>query len=281
LIHSFRATCAALLIGAACGSAFAQPRPAESDRPFEIIDNSFLVEEAFNQEEKIVQNIFSFIRASDSGWQAVFTQEWPLGTRMHQFSYTIPFGGESGATGLGDIMINYRFQALRETASQPALAPRLSVILPSGNERSGLGNGVVGWQVNLPFSKQRGDFYFHWNGGLTYLPGVLTPAADAGSESTSDRVYLLTPHLAGSALWRARPMFNLMLEGFLEFAELAGLAGTTTRETRFTLSPGARGGWNLGTHQLIVGAAVPLTFAESAGDIALLGYFSYELPFKR
>lgn len=55
------------------------------------------------------------------------------------------------------MLINYRYQALTETVQRPALAPRVSVILPSGREQDGLGGGDVGWQVNLPFSKQRGD----------------------------------------------------------------------------------------------------------------------------
>lgn len=90
-------------------------------------DSSFLIEEAYNQEPGIVQHIFNFVH----GWDAdrghsrifdfLFTQEWPIGSQRHQFSYQIPassfsehpdgepsFEGE----GLGDIQLNYRFQAL-------------------------------------------------------------------------------------------------------------------------------------------------------------------------
>ena len=62
--------------------------------------------------------------------------------------------------------MNYRWQAVTESDSTPAFSPRLSVILPTGDE-AGLGNGNVGWQVNLPFSKQFGNAYVHWNGGFT------------------------------------------------------------------------------------------------------------------
>ena len=41
-----------------------------------MTDNSFLVEEAFNQDPKVFQNIFGFMRQSGD-WQMVFTQEWP------------------------------------------------------------------------------------------------------------------------------------------------------------------------------------------------------------
>jgi hypothetical protein len=47
-----------------------------------------------------------------------------------------------------------------------------------------------------------------------------------------------------------------------------------------TLSPGVRGGWTLtGDRQVILGVAVPITFSEGEHSTAVLGYFSYELPF--
>jgi hypothetical protein len=75
-------------------------------------------------------------------------------------------------------------------------------------------------------------------------------------------------------------MFNLMLESLWVFQEVAG-NGISTRETVFTLSPGARGGWNLGDQQVVVGAAVPITWAAGESEAGFLIYFSYELPFKK
>ena len=49
------------------------------------------------------------------------------------------------------------------------------------------------------------------------------------------------------------------------------------RETIFTLSPGARGGWNLGEHQLILGAAIPITWVASDSSAGVFLYLSYEL----
>ena len=220
--------------------------PQPSNRPFEILDNSFLVEEAFNQEAGIFQNIFGFIR-SGGAWEFAFTQEWPAPSQKHQLSYTVPMlGGTGFSNGIGDVMLNYRYQALEEDPGYPAFSPRLSLILPTAD-----GDEGAGVQVNLPFSKQRGDLYFHWNAGMTWRDTV-------------------TPHVSGSAIYRVRPMFNLMVESVLQL-----------RETEFTLSPGARGGWNIGDHQLIVGAALPVTFADDTTDTGVLLYLSYELPFKR
>jgi hypothetical protein len=248
--------------------------PVASNAPFQILDNSFLVEEAFNQERGIFQNIFGFQR--DSGlWDVAFTQEWPAPSQQHQLSYTVPFSGLAGETGPGDVMINYRYQALMEDPGHPAFSPRLSVILPTGAD--GFTGNALGFQVNLPVSKQRGDVYWNANAGVTWYPN----AKSSPGVSDSGRVSLLTPHVSGSAIYRLRPMFNLMLESVLDFEQVAEPDGTTRRETAFTLSPGARGGWNLGDHQLILGAAVPITWVESDASAGILLYLSYELPFRR
>ena len=105
------------LIAVTCAEALGQNRPA---RPFEIADNSFLVEEAFNQEAGIFQNIFVFRRAHGGEWGLEFTQEWPMGTQVHQFSYTIPVADES----LGNVALNYRWQARMEDEAGPAFSPR-------------------------------------------------------------------------------------------------------------------------------------------------------------
>src|SRR5205823_11660166 len=57
--------------------------------PPSISDNSFLMEEAYNQEPGVVQHIsaFQLFRGADS-WAYSFTQEWPLFGRTHQLSYT-------------------------------------------------------------------------------------------------------------------------------------------------------------------------------------------------
>ena len=42
-----------------------------------ITDNSFLIEEAFNQERDVFQNIFTWVRGQQGGWQGAFTQSGP------------------------------------------------------------------------------------------------------------------------------------------------------------------------------------------------------------
>jgi DtxR family Mn-dependent transcriptional regulator len=262
----------AILCGA--GRGIAQPTAAprhDRSRPFEIADNSFLVEEAFNQEAGVFQHIFNMRVDETRDWEATFTQEWPVFRQSHQFSYTLPYAAANGASGVGDVLINYRWQALMEGDRAPAFSPRVSLVMPSGNSDDGLGNGGVGWQVNLPFSKQAGDLYVHWNAGFTHLPG-----AKAGDAEHS----LLTPHVAVSGIWRARAMMHVMLENVVEWEESVD-GSTTARDTIVTVSPGLRFGWNSGNAQTIFGLALPVEFTGGERGVSVLGYFSYELPFLR
>lgn len=242
--------------------------PATAE-PFRITDNSFLVEEAFNQERGVFQNIVGGLRVHRD-WSASFTQEWPLGSQRHQVSYTILWLQVARHNGAGDTMINYRYQAMMEGPGRPAFSPRVSVVFPTGNSRDGLGNGSAGLQVNLPFSKQTGDWYWHWNAGLTWLPRA---KIDAKHED------LASPFLACSAIYRLRPMFNLMLESLATFDEVIADAGTT-RSRGLTLSPGLRTGWDIGEKQVVVGFAVPTLWRDGATVTGAFVYFSYELPFR-
>src|SRR5881396_203046 len=76
-----------------------------------IQDNSFLVEEAYNQEPGIIQHIINVPAFFASGSNEIsfsFTQEWPIFTQTHQFSYTIPYTFIERENGFEDIRLNYR-----------------------------------------------------------------------------------------------------------------------------------------------------------------------------
>ena len=266
-----KAAVALLVAWSLAGAAHAQQSGATAApavEPFRITDNSFLVEEAFNQEPGIFKNIFNAAR-SDGSWAATFTQEWPVLSQAHQFSYTLSWAHGRGGNGFGDTLLNYRYQAMVEGPGRPAFSPRLSLILPTASR--GFGDDSAGLQVNLPFSKQSGDIYWHWNAGLTWLP-----SADFNGDSRS----LASPFLAASAIVRLHPMLHAMLESVVNFDEQPAATGTI-RERFFTLSPGARGGWDVGDDQVILGVAVPITWGEGERDTAAFVYVSYELPFRK
>jgi len=271
--HSIRCTLMALFVTLAASPVMAAQ--ANGQKPFEITDNSFLVEEALNQDPGVVQNIFNLQIDRDQQWASTFTQEWPLVTRRHQLSYTIPFASIGDASGLGDISLHYRMQVIDGGDLGTSFSPRATLIIPSGRKSRGLGLGAPGWEVNLPFSRQVHDLFFNWNAGFTSFPSV-----DVAGVKQS----LFTPRVAGSAIWRVRPMVNLMFESVVAWNEVPDLPDTS-RRTSTTLLPGLRTGWNHGESQGVVGVGVPITILgagegeESTTHAALFLYFSYELPF--
>ena len=90
-IPPFVLVVAVVAVAAPAAPVSAQSAQATAPPPikWEILDNSFLVEEAFNQERGIVQNIFTWTRGRDRTWNATFTQEWPVPGMTHQLSYTV------------------------------------------------------------------------------------------------------------------------------------------------------------------------------------------------
>lgn len=125
--------------------AYAQTPPpaAPQTDTFAIMDNSFFVEEAFNQEAGIFQNIVGAARISGQ-WVLAFTQEWPVVSQTHQFSYTVPWLDGGAGYGVGDVLLNYRFQSTLDAPGIPAFSPRLSIILPTGSTTRGRGTAPRG-----------------------------------------------------------------------------------------------------------------------------------------
>lgn len=245
-----RAAGALLLLIASAANAYAQSS-ARASTPFEIIDNSMLVEEAFNQDAGVFQNIVTFERDGRRRWQAAVTQEWPLGGVRHQASYTIPFAADGADGHVGNVALHYRLQATRERGRVPAIAPRVSVILPTAD---GAPEQYGGWQMNLPVSKQFGDLYLHGNAGVT-------------------RQHRLSTQAAASVVWRVRRMVHLLAETTSDWPR-------AHQAVQVTLAPGVRIGWNRARTQTVLGVGVPTTFARGTrADLGVIAYLSHELPF--
>ena len=261
-------------------SAGGAPAPPSAPEPFAITDNSFFVEEAFNQEARVFQNIVGVLHGEEGGaWGITFTQEWPAPSMKHQLSYTATLVNVADETGPGDVLLNYRYQLLEEAPGRPAMSPRVSLIIPVGDEARGLGFGGWGLQFNLPVSKQVGDFYLHGNAGVSWWPSLPTDHLPSVGFAPAQDVAITSPFVAASAIYRVRPMFNLMLESVINWREGVVVPSATERDTAFIISPGARGGWNIGDKQIVVGLALPVFQFQGDTFVGVFGYFSYELPF--
>ena len=242
-----------------------------------IQDNSFLVEEAYNQEEGVVQHINTFQRFRNSGdWVYTFTQEWPVGGLQHQFSYTVPVVHPSDSrSGIGDIALNYRYQLLGDGEAKLAIAPRFTVIVPSGNEKQGRGLGAASYQALVPISVVlTPTLVAHSNAGFTY-----TPKAKDGDGNKAD---LNAWNVGQSFVWLASQRVNFMLEAIYgRGQEVAGPGVTSTAKAAF-ISPGVRWSYDFESGlQIVPGIAFPIGVGPSRHEKSIFFYLSFEHPFKK
>ena len=257
------------------GSLSAQePKPPEADSP-PIQDNSFLIEEAYNQPAGVVQHIntFSLDRRSDV-WGYTFTQEWPLFTQRHQVSYTVPVQRNEPrlGAGLGDVALNYRFQ-LPVRNENLAVAPRASLLLPTGSASKSRGAGGPGFQTNLPVSAMLSPaFVTHFNAGATYTPSAKNPAGDEAATTSFN--------VGQSLIWLIRPTLNFMMELAWDSTEEVLDGGRRGRAEGLTLAPGIRGAINFASGlQVVPGIAVPIGLGPSRGERSVFFYLSLEHSF--
>ena len=269
---------AAVLLTAASASAQAVEADAVAPPPsrFGITDNSFFVEEAFNQEPGIFQNIFVLERAGPRGWGARFVQEWPVSGMRHQLSYSLAFARDGGDARFSDVSLDYRLQVWDGRGGRPAFSPRASLLVTRDDGGTVVDESGVGLEVNLPFSRESGPLFLHWNGGLHWLPSASTSGLLPGEDLS-----LASPFAAASAIVAVRPMLNLMLEARFDSEQSIAGPGTAERTSVFTVAPGVRGGWNVGDAQLVLGLALPVARSGGRTDTGALVYFSYEPPFTR
>jgi hypothetical protein len=246
--------------------------PATAQAP--IQDNSFLIEEAYNQERGVVQHISTLEHAGAGIWEYAFTQEWSLGGIRHQLGYTLPLLDAGGGAGIGDVGINYRMQVAGNPEASLLVAPRLTLLLPTGSEASGRGSGGSGIQLNLPVTVVASNrLVTHWNAGMTLIPGAAAPSG--GSATTASM------NLGVGAVWLLRPAVNLLLEGIWTDDAAAVADGVTTRARSAWLSPGIRWAFDAGGVQVVPGMAYVIGIGPSRGEESLFLYLSLEHAFAR
>jgi hypothetical protein len=241
--------------------------------PPRIEDNSFLIEEAYNQEAGVVQHIGTFRRAPDASWVFTFTQEWPAPSQRHQLSYTVPVLSTSGVgRGLGDLALNYRFQAVGRDEERVWFAPRLTLILPTGSTQYDRGAGGPGLQVELPLSLSVSPLLVtHWNLGAT---------ASRAHTFSGSRGTPLSFNAGASAILLLSPNINLMLEALYERNETLDGRGGTSVAKGLTVVPGLRGAINLASGmQIVPGIGLPISGTRGE-DRDLFLYFSIEHSFR-
>ena len=246
-----------------------------------IQDNSFLIEEAYNQEAGVVQHINTFTRLRGGDWLYTFTQEWPVVSQKHQLGFTLPvqrIGGtivDGNNRGIGDVALNYRYQLIGSGDTAIAIAPRFTLLLPTGDERKELGTGGPGVQFNLPVSAALSRrLVSHWNAGATFTPSAKNSLGEkAGTDDYN---------LGQSFVWLAAPSFNVLLETAWNSSESVVGPRQTKREYELLINPGVRWAHNFRSGlQIIPGVAVPVGIGPSKGERGVFFYLSFEHPFRK
>jgi hypothetical protein len=267
---------AALIVAFPGGSVAEEVSVSPEEGPEKIRDNLFLLEEAYNQEPGVIQHIQFFMwNPQSSSWSYSFTDEWPVPTDRHQLSLTVPVlkPGEADAVALGDILLNYRLQVLgMGGAGWIAMAPRLSLVLPSGKYESGTGRGVLGLQLNLPVSIDLGRYFVaHLNAGLTVTPGARSPNGYAETALDTN---------AGVALaWTPLSWANVLVEFAHVSTEEIRDNKTSARDSMFIVNPGLRFAITFSSGlQIVPGVSAPLQFTSDGTEVSSLFYLSFEHP---
>lgn len=234
-----------------------------------IEDNSFLIEEAYNQDPGVIQHISSFQYMKGHTWIYTFTDEWPVPGRKHQLSTTIPVLN-NGETGLGDILLNYRYQAIY--LNRFAFSPRFSLILPTGNWQKGLGSGVLGYQLSLPFSFLLSTkIATHYNLGVTFTPD----AKNADGSKFDQTIY----NYGLSVIFLLCKNFNFMFEVVGNRTYVKATNINTVITNSLFINPGMRYAFNFKSGlQIVPGLAIPIGLGSSSAASGVFAYLSFEHP---
>ena len=235
-----------------------------------IEDNSFLVEESYNQEEGVVQFIQVYQKeAKTENWNYTFINEYPFFSQTHQLSFEVPIAHleSNNKSQIEDLKLNYRNELFRNETVVTTL--RLSTTLPTGDYEKGFGVGASGYETALLASVQIAPRWVqHWNVGA----GITPKAKNTLGEQADNRkyfwavsnVYLMSDHL------------NFMLEatGTQQEQTITENSAEWTSET--IVSPSVRYAIDYNDWQFVPGLAFPTGLGPTEGSNQILGYLSIE-----
>lgn len=235
-----------------------------------IQDNSFLVEEAYNQEPGVVQFINVYQKNKETkDWTYTFINEIPMGLQDHQFSYELPFVHTESPdqTDVADIKVNYRYEFFR--GDKIVTTGRFSLTTPTGKYDKGMGTGQVGSEISLISSIIISDKWVqHWNLGASFVP----KAKIAGDRSADNSRFFF----ANSNVYLFSDNLNFMLEAVASSSEKTVADKTTEWSPSVILSPSLRYAIDYNDWQFVPGFAVPTGVGPSAGEVQYLVYLSIE-----
>jgi hypothetical protein len=170
------------------------------------------------------------------------------------------------STGLGDIALNYRYQLLGDGDAKLAIAPRVSMLLPTGDWKRGRGNGAVGVEAAIAASVVASRlFAAHTNLGVAFTPRARN---DSGAREDVHEY-----SLGQSIIFTGSSFIQPLVEAIYSDGSFG---------EQLLISPGVRAAFNFSSGlQIVPGIAVPLGIGSSRGEKGVFVYLSFEHPFKR
>jgi len=236
-----------------------------------IEDNSFLIEEAYNQEKGVIQYINTFYHERNGNWGYSFTNEMPIKRQVHQFSYAINLSRVGGTVRFGDTYVNYRYQAKGlKPEDRVAMAFRFSAILPTGSYRNETGWGALGFQFNFATSIKLSKYFVtHWNAGWTYLPRA--------RNRLGERSNVKGLNLGQSTVFLMKRNFNIFTETVWNRLDRIDGPGRSVPDYSLLLNPGIRWAWNFKNGlQIVPGISMPIGLGPSNRNYGNIFYLSFE-----
>jgi hypothetical protein len=241
-----------------------------------IEDNSFLLEEAFNQEWGVYQFIQKYQTSERAnGYEYSFENEIPLTDKTHQLSYEFAYARPEtpGHGAIGDVTLNYRYQPYNKDGV--LLAERFGLILPTGRVEKNAGSGVYGFEFMQAGTIFINDlFVTHFNFGFDVLPNAKTAGTDKRNT--------LAGFTGGSSIiYMHNDWVNFMFEGLLQAGQSTLPDGTITSDTSFTINPGVRFAMDLDWKetQIVPGISFPTEILNRPQEHGVLFYLSIEPTF--
>lgn len=284
VLSAFRLALVILLASAGAVHLAAQSGPGEAPAWTEVLqDNSFLVNEAYNQDPDQVQHVLTGWRfPGNSLWVFTFDDQWPIAGEKHQMDLFVPYGAQGAPDphGFGDAQIGYQYQAkLQGEGSTFSMAPGVKLSLPTGSWTRGLGLGGPGLLVGLPISRRLSQhFEVHFNLGASWFPSAKT----LGRDGTTLRGSLATLSEGASLVVHVTPRCNLSLEAVGGQAQVLLEGGRKGWGNQALLSPGIAYAFNFkGGAQLVLGASVPFGLNRQSPNNSVFLYVSLEHNFRK
>lgn len=236
-----------------------------------IEDNSFLLEEAFNQKKEEYQFIQKYYTSTSGYVEYLLEIEAPLSDdETHQISLDISRirPEEIPASSFSDLNLNYRYQALNRNGM--ILTEKIGLVLATGKVENETSNGAMGAQLmqvaTFKFSER---FMNHWNLGTTIFPEAETAAGEKTILEFTGGTSLINNYSDN---------LNFLLEAVLQTFESYDEDKNVNNELRFYLNPGLRFAldFDFKRTQVVPGVSFPVQYSDGEVRPGVFLYLSVE-----